>query len=44
MTRARDTLANLHRVWRRPVHIETADDDGPRLLSFDGAEHKSTRL
>ena len=20
---ARDTLANLHKLWRRPVHIET---------------------
>jgi stage V sporulation protein R len=42
--KGRDTLKNLHRVWRRPVHIETRDDDRPRLLSYDGSEHKSTRL
>ena len=43
MAKARDTLVNLHRVWRRPVHIETSEDDR-RLLSYDGAEHKSARL
>jgi stage V sporulation protein R len=42
--RARDTLKNLHRVWRRPVHIETMDDDRPRVLSYDGTEHKSVRM
>ena len=44
VAKARDTLVNLHRVWRRPVHIETSEDDRPRLLSYDGAEHKSARL
>jgi stage V sporulation protein R len=42
--KAWDTLKNLHRLWRRPVHIETVDDNRGRLLSFDGAETKSTRL
>jgi len=42
--KARDTLKNLHRLWRRPVHVETMDDDRARLLSYDGAEHKTTRL
>jgi stage V sporulation protein R len=42
--KAKDTLANLHRIWRRPVHIETMEDDRGRLLSFDGTEHKSTRI
>jgi stage V sporulation protein R len=42
--KARDTLKNLHRVWRRPVHIETMDDDRGRLLSYDGTEQKTTRL
>jgi stage V sporulation protein R len=42
--RAKDTLKNLHRLWRRPVHLETVEDDRGRLLSFDGAEHKSTRI
>jgi stage V sporulation protein R len=42
--RARDTLKNLNRLWRRPVHIETVEDDRGRLLSYDGTEHKSARL
>ena len=42
--KAKDTLKNLHRLWRRPVHIETQDDDRPRVISFDGTETKSVRL
>jgi stage V sporulation protein R len=44
LEKARDTLRNLHLLWRRPVHLETVEDDRPRLLSFDGSEHKSSRL
>ncbi|MFW5878455.1 MAG: SpoVR family protein, partial [Myxococcota bacterium] len=36
---AMDTLANLHAVWRRPVHIHTRSDDKGVLLSFDGENH-----
>jgi len=42
--KARDTLKNLHMLWRRPVHLETMEDDRGRLLSFDGQESKSARL
>jgi stage V sporulation protein R len=42
--KAKDTLRNLHRLWRRPVHLETADDEHARLLSFDGTEHRWVRL
>lgn len=38
LTTGRDTLQNLQRIWRRPVHIQTKIDDGNRLLSFDGKE------
>jgi stage V sporulation protein R len=41
---AKDTLKNLHRLWRRPVHLETVEEARDRLLSFDGTEHKMTRL
>jgi stage V sporulation protein R len=44
MDKARDTLKNLHRLWRRPVHLETVEDDRGRLLSYDGTEHKNVRL
>ena len=36
---ARDTLANVQYVWGRPVHLETAYDGIPTLLSFDGSDH-----
>jgi stage V sporulation protein R len=42
--RAVDTLKNVQRLWRRPVHLETVEDDRPRLLTFDGAESRVTRL
>ena len=37
---AQDTLVNLHRLWRRPVHIETIIDEKPSILSFDGSSHE----
>jgi stage V sporulation protein R len=36
---AADTLENLHRLWKRPVHIATVLDDTETVLSFDGSEH-----
>lgn len=40
---ARDTLVNLQRLWRRPVHIETVLDNHVTILSYDGSEHKLTK-
>jgi stage V sporulation protein R len=40
---AHDTLANLYKLWRRPVHIETVLDDHLTILSFDGHEHGSSK-
>jgi stage V sporulation protein R len=37
---ARDTLANVQKLWGRPVHIETIINDQATLLSFDGARHE----
>ncbi len=36
---ARDTLANLYQLWRRPVHVETVVDGRKARISFDGSEH-----
>jgi stage V sporulation protein R len=36
---ARDTLANLYRVWRRPVNLMTKVEEKGKLLSFDGKSH-----
>ena len=38
---AHDTLANLHRLWKRPVHIETMLEGKKTTFSFDGSEHKT---
>jgi len=39
MSYARGVLKALHRVWKRPVNIETFFDDTGLVLSFDGAEY-----
>jgi len=33
---AQDTLKALHRVWRRPVHLETIREGEGLLISYDG--------
>ncbi|GIX03443.1 MAG: stage V sporulation protein R [Planctomycetaceae bacterium] len=38
---ALDTLVNLHKLWARPVHIETVVDDKPAILSYDGHSHQA---
>ena len=41
---AKDTLVNLHKIWKRPVHLETYAEDEKRLLSFDGEAHSESVL
>ncbi|HEY2146317.1 MAG TPA: SpoVR family protein [Pirellulales bacterium] len=41
MSYAHDTMANLQRLWSRPVHIETVLEGVKTILSFDGHEHKT---
>jgi stage V sporulation protein R len=36
---AQDTLRHLHRLWTRPVHLETVVEGRATLLSFDGTDH-----
>jgi stage V sporulation protein R len=36
---ARETLANVHSLWKRPVHLETYINDEPAVMSYDGQEH-----
>jgi stage V sporulation protein R len=40
MSFASDTLVNLQKIWRRPVHVETVLDGHVATLSFDGSEHR----
>lgn len=39
--KARETLKNLMRVWRRPVNLVTELEGRPTVLRFDGKEHSS---
>ncbi|MFW7380099.1 MAG: SpoVR family protein [Oligoflexus sp.] len=39
-----ECLKNLHRVWRRPVHIQTIIEDVPRRVSFDGSSHSVEKI
>ncbi len=41
---ARDTLANIYKIWKRPVLIETIFAGAPTLLKFDGKEHSKITL
>ncbi len=36
---AQEVLENLFKIWKRPVHLETYDDERPVVLTFDGEEH-----
>ena len=44
MDYARDTMRNLHKIWTRPIHLETLIDDKRRLLSFDGRDFSERRI
>jgi stage V sporulation protein R len=41
---AGDTMRNLHKIWTRPIYLETVIDETPYLLSFDGNEFKKKKL
>jgi stage V sporulation protein R len=41
---AKDTLANLHRLWKRPIPVETTREGKKIRLSFDGREHQEKSL
>jgi stage V sporulation protein R len=44
MDYARDTMRNIHRIWTRPVHLETMVDDKKRLISFDGRDFSERKI
>ncbi len=41
---ARDTLANVQRIWRRPVNLVTRTEGRGTILRFDGREHSDKRI
>lgn len=41
---AEKTLAQVHAIWDRTVHLETVVEDKPTLLTYDGDRHSRTTL
>ena len=39
-----ETLKNLNRIWRRPVHIETIIEEVKRRISYDGSNHQIEKI
>jgi len=44
LAEAQDTLKNLQRLWKRPVHLETVIDETKMLLSYDGDEFSEIEI
>jgi stage V sporulation protein R len=36
---AKDTVQNIHKIWKRTVHLETKLSDKGKLFTFDGKDH-----
>lgn len=41
---ASETLRNLYKLWKRPVHIQTKLDDKDITWDYDGKDFKQTRI
>lgn len=39
---ARKVLEYVHKLWGRPVHLETVVEDDPRVMHFDGEDHSES--
>jgi stage V sporulation protein R len=44
MDYARDTMRNIHKIWTRPVHLETVVDEKKRLITFDGRDFSERKI
>ena len=44
MDYARETMRNLHKIWTRPIFLETILEDKRRLLSYDGRDFSERKL
>jgi stage V sporulation protein R len=40
----RETLVNLHRLWKRPVHVETIKEGKKVRQTYDGQQHRENFL
>ncbi len=41
---ALETLRNVFKIWRRPVHVETMVEDSRRRVTFDGSNHQVEKI
>ena len=41
---AKEVLRSLHRVWKRPVSVETVVEGKPVMLRYDGREHSQKSM
>ncbi len=41
---ARDTMANLCKIWQRPVHLQTVVEKRKKLLTYTGSKHEEKIL
>ncbi len=39
-----ESLKNLQKIWRRPVHLETVVEDVWRRISYDGSNHSIEKI
>ena len=39
-----ETLKNIHKVWKRPVHLSARIDDEPILFTYDGQQSTQQRI
>ena len=44
MDYAKATLENIHRIWSRPVHLDTILEGRGKLLKYDGEKHTERDL
>jgi stage V sporulation protein R len=40
LNEAKDTVANVFRVWGRPVHLETVVEGKKKIFTYDGEKHE----
>jgi len=44
MDPARDTMANLFKIWQRPINLQTVVDKRKKLLTYNGQKHEEKIL
>ena len=40
LNEAKDTVANVFKIWGRPVHLETVVEDKKKIFSYNGEKHE----